>query len=139
MSSSASMRSEISRGWIVSPAWDLAYLVLTPVLIVPAVLLTARYWLTHEQIYLAVISFASLGHHLPGFMRAYGDSELFRRFRYRFLLAPPLFLAVAAVFSVNHLHGLELLLLFWATWHVLMQTYGLMRIYDLKRGAASAL
>jgi tetratricopeptide (TPR) repeat protein len=135
------------RTWIVSPGWDLAYLVLTPLLIVPAVLLASEHWLQPEQIYLAVISFASLGHHLPGFMRAYGDHDLFVRFRWRFLLAPPLALGLALVFTPptplkqalslpwTHLHGLELILLVWGTWHGLMQTYGFMRIYDLRRGA----
>ncbi|BBO31861.1 hypothetical protein PLANPX_1473 [Lacipirellula parvula] len=134
------------RPWIVSPSWDLFYLVLTPLLIVPAVLVAARQWLSPEEIYLAVISFASLGHHLPGFMRAYGDRELFNRFRWRFLLAPPLILALALLFSPPasvaqalhlpwvHLHGLELILLVWGTWHGLMQTYGFMRIYDIRRG-----
>lgn len=134
------------RPWIVSPAWDLFYLVLTPLLIVPAVLIAARQWLRPEEIYLAVISFASLGHHLPGFMRAYGDRELFHRFRWRFLLAPPLIFALALVFTPpasvaqalrlpwTHLHGLELILLAWGTWHGLMQTYGFMRIYDIRRG-----
>jgi Flp pilus assembly protein TadD len=134
------------RVWIVSPAWDLAYLVLTPLAIVPAVLLVLRAQLTPEQIYLAVISFASLGHHLPGFMRAYGDRDLFERYRWRFLLAPPLVFAAALVFTPpqsvaaslrlpwTHLHGLELILLLWGTWHGLMQTYGFMRIYDLRRG-----
>jgi tetratricopeptide (TPR) repeat protein len=136
----------LSRRWVVSPAWDLAYLVLTPLAIVPAVLLLAQRWMTAEGIYLAVISFASLGHHLPGFMRAYGDRDLFLRFRRRFLLAPPLALALALLFSPprrlaeaiglpwTHLHGLELILLVWGTWHGLMQTYGFMRIYDLRRG-----
>jgi tetratricopeptide (TPR) repeat protein len=134
------------RTWIVSPVWDLFYLVLTPVLIVPAVLVAARYWLTPEQVYLAVISFASLGHHLPGFMRAYGDRELFLQYRWRFLLAPPLVLGTALLFTPpqtvasvlrlpwTHLHGMELILLVWGTWHGLMQTYGFMRIYDLRRG-----
>ena len=45
---------------------------------------------------LAVAAFASIGHHLPGFLRAYGDRELFRRFRWRFLLAPPLMLGGGA-------------------------------------------
>jgi tetratricopeptide (TPR) repeat protein len=134
------------RPWIVSPSWDLFYLVLTPLLIVPAVLVAARQWLRPEEIYLAVISFASLGHHLPGFMRAYGDRELFNRFRWRFVLAPPLILALALLFTPPaslaralhlpwvHLHGLELILLVWGTWHGLMQTYGFMRIYDIRRG-----
>jgi len=124
----------------------MTYVVITPVLIVPVVLVLVRHLLTPEQVSLAVISFASLGHHLPGFMRAYGDSELFQRYRVRFLLVPPLVFAIALLFSppsfvVNglnlpwrHLHGLELLLLVWGTWHGLMQTYGFMRIYDVRRG-----
>jgi tetratricopeptide (TPR) repeat protein len=140
--------SAARRAWIVSPAWDLAYLVLTPLAIVPTVLVAVRHWLTPEQVYLAVIAFASLGHHLPGFMRAYGDRALFRRFRLRFILAPPLVFAAALVFTPppsvaaalklpwTHLHGLELILLLWGTWHGLMQTYGFMRIYDLRGGAA---
>jgi len=132
--------------WIVSAWWDLAYVVVTPLVIVPVVLILVRHWLTPEQITLAVIAFASLGHHLPGFMRAYGDRELFRRYRWRFLLAPPLVFAVALLFTPpgsvanalqlpwRHLHGLELILLFWGTWHGLMQTYGFMRIYDLRLG-----
>ena len=132
--------------WIVSAWWDLAYVVVTPVAIVPVVLILARYWLTAEQVSLAVISFASLGHHLPGFMRAYGDRELFLRFRWRFLLAPPLAFGLALLFTPpnalaaalhlpwKHLHGLELILLFWGTWHGLMQIYGFMRIYDVRLG-----
>ncbi|QDS98336.1 tetratricopeptide repeat protein [Adhaeretor mobilis] len=134
------------RAWIISPAWDLAYLVATPLVIVPAVLLVVRNWVSPEKVALTVISFASLGHHLPGFMRAYGDRELFARFRWRFLLAPPLLFLLALLFSPpawlaqrldlpwGHLHGLELILLVWGTWHGLMQTYGFMRIYDVKLG-----
>jgi tetratricopeptide (TPR) repeat protein len=144
--SASAPTTAVRRPWIVSPAWDLFYLVLTPLLIVPAVLVVARQWLRPEEIYLAVISFASLGHHLPGFMRAYGDAELFRRFHWRFLLAPPLIFALALLFTPppalatalgipwTHLHGLELILLAWGTWHGLMQTYGFMRIYDIRRG-----
>ncbi|RIK79476.1 MAG: hypothetical protein DCC67_10415 [Planctomycetota bacterium] len=114
--------------------------------IVPAVLVAVRHWWQPEQVYLAVIAFASLGHHLPGFMRAYGDRELFSRYRWRFLLAPPLTFALALLFTPpqalaaalrlpwTHLHGLELILLVWGTWHGLMQTFGFMRIYDIRRG-----
>ena len=137
--------------WIVAPWWDLVYLVGSPVLIVPVVLILLRFWLTPEQVSLAVISFASLGHHLPGFMRAYGDAELFRRFRLRFLLVPPLVFFIAILFSPpvwlaeslrlpwKRLHGLELVLLFWGTWHGLMQTYGFLRIYDIRRGIVDRL
>jgi Flp pilus assembly protein TadD len=124
----------------------MAYVVVTPFLIVPVVLILARQVLTPEQVSLAVISFASLGHHLPGFMRAYGDRELFWRYPWRFLAVPPLVFTLALLFTPptwlaehlhipwRHLHGLELVLLVWGTWHGLMQTYGFMRIYDIKRG-----
>ncbi len=132
--------------WIVSAWWDLSYIVVTPLLIVPVVLIAARRWLTAEELSLVVIAFASLGHHLPGFMRAYGDSALFSRYRTRFLLVPVLVLGLALLFSPpsglasalrlpwTHLHGLELILLIWGTWHGLMQTYGFMRIYDVRLG-----
>ena len=134
------------RPWIVSAWWDLTYVVITPVAIVPVVLILAQHYLTAEQLLLVVIAFASLGHHLPGFMRAYGDRDLFLRFRWRFLLVPPLVFCLALLFTPpramaelfhlpwTHLHGLELILLIWGTWHGLMQTYGFMRIYDVKLG-----
>ncbi len=119
--------------WIVSPLADVVLLVASPLAIVPIVTLAARQF-SAETIFLFVASFASLGHHLPGFLRAYGDPALFRRFRWRFLLAPPLVAAAAIFFAVEKMHGLDLLLMLWATWHIVMQTYGMMRIYDLKRG-----
>lgn len=119
--------------WIMSPARDLLFLIATPLAIVPAVIWLAEHRFSPEQIALAVFAFASLGHHLPGLMRAYGDRELFSQFRWRFLLAPPLALAVCWLCFVElQLHGLELMLLVWATWHIMMQTYGFMRIYDNK-------
>jgi len=132
--------------WIVSAWWDMAYVVITPLAIVPLVLILVQRWLTPEEISLAVIAFASLGHHLPGFMRAYGDHDLFVRYRWRFLLCPVIVFGLALLFSPptqianvlglpwQHLHGLKLILLFWGTWHGLMQTYGFMRIYDVRMG-----
>jgi tetratricopeptide (TPR) repeat protein len=132
-------RTSVSAGrnsiWIISPAADLGLLILTPLAIIPLVLWLANGPMTAEAIGLTVFAFASLGHHLPGLMRAYGDRELFAQFRWRFLLAPPLAVAVCWLSLMTFkLHGLELLLLLWATWHILMQTYGFLRIYDMKRG-----
>lgn len=136
--------------WIISPAWDLAYIVATPLAIVPLVLWLEQAVFTPTQIILFVTSFATLAHHLPGFMRAYGDRDLFRRFRWRFLVVPPLALAAAIAFlppptlaarwslPYRSLDGLELALLVWGTWHGLMQTFGFMRIYDMKRGSDDA-
>ncbi len=143
---SSSLAATPRQTWIVSAWWDMAYVVVTPLAIVPALLIVVRRWLTPEEISLAVIAFASLGHHLPGFMRAYGDRDLFLRYRWRFLLCPLVVFALALLFSPparlanalelpwQHLHGLELILLFWGTWHGLMQTYGFLRIYDVRMG-----
>lgn len=126
-----------SQSWLISPLADLCLFVAAPLAIVPGVAWMGRY-LAPEQIFLIVAAFASLGHHLPGFLRAYGDRELFQRFRWRFLIAPPAVLIAAVLCSLSGLHGLELILLLWATWHIMMQTYGFMRIYDLKCGGHHA-
>lgn len=139
MSQATSAAEKPRSPWIVSPSWDLAYVVATPLLILPVVTLLAHRVFSPEQISLVVVAFASIGHHLPGFMRCYGDRDLFERFRWRFILAPPVLFVVCSVFVFNGLHGLELIVLFWATWHGLMQVYGFMRIYDLKRGIRDAL
>lgn len=136
--------------WIISPAWDLAYIVATPLAIVPVVMWLEQAVFTPTQILLFVTSFATLAHHLPGFMRAYGDRELFARFRWRFLLVPVVVLLTAIAFLPppslvrrwnlpwSSFDGLELALLLWGTWHGLMQTFGFMRIYDMKRGTGDA-
>jgi tetratricopeptide (TPR) repeat protein len=126
-----------SDAWIISPTWDLVCLVATPAAIFPALWLLGRHVVSPEQVYLAAFAFASFGHHLPGFLRAYGDRRLFAQYRWRFLLAPPLICAVVLLFAWQDLHGLILIMFVWATWHVLMQSYGLLRIYDAKRGNLS--
>ena len=124
--------------WIISPAADLGLLILSPLAIIPLVSWLSASVMSAEALALGVFAFASLGHHLPGLMRAYGDRGLFDQYRWRFLLAPPLAIGACWLsFLVFQLHGLELLLLLWATWHILMQTYGFLRIYDLKQGNAS--
>lgn len=120
--------------WIISPAADLLLLIATPLLIVPVILDGAWPRFRVEQISLFVLAFASIGHQLPGFLRAYSDPALFSRYRWRLLLGPPLALLAAWLIAQTQLHALVLLLLLWSTWHVLMQTYGMLRIYESKRG-----
>ena len=83
----------------------------------------------------AVVDIAlAVGHHLPGFIRTYGDADLFRRYRVRFILAPILVFGCSLWFAKHDLHGVLLLSLVWAIWHGMMQHYGFMRIYDAKIG-----
>jgi hypothetical protein len=78
----------------------------------------------------------AIGHHLPGMMRAYGDPALFRRFRWRFILAPVLLLAACGFSLMTGVSsGLLGVAAIWGWWHYLMQTYGFCRIYDAKVGS----
>ena len=117
--------------WILNGWQDLVFFVATPLLIIPLIAILQRYW-TVADIALYVVSFGALGHHLPGMMRAYGDRELFARFRVRFIVAPLFLLAVCNFFAHGNLNGLSVLLLFWGTWHGAAQIYGFLRIYDAK-------
>jgi hypothetical protein len=137
--SSGTAARPASGRWILNLWSDLLLFVATPLLIVPLVFLLQSPWVGVEAktIGILVFSFGALGHHLPGMIRAYGDRELFRRFRARFLVAPVLLLAVAIPVAQYHLHTLTLVILIWGCWHGLMQLYGFARIYDAKVGSIS--
>jgi len=119
--------------WILGPWRDLLLFVATPLVVLPLGLLTASQT-SGERILFWVVAFGALGHHLPGLLRAYGDRELFRRFRWRFVVVPLVLLPVCGLFFVDQLVGMKLIVLAWGIWHFLMQTYGFARIYDAKSG-----
>ncbi|MCB9882598.1 MAG: hypothetical protein H6834_12480 [Planctomycetes bacterium] len=120
--------------WILGPARDLVFVILTPLLVLP-VLLGVRGLLPDQRIYEAVMAFGALGHHLPGMMRAYGDRELFARFRTRFIMAPIALAILCAWSSVEGLHAMAVVALGWGLWHGWMQVHGFARIYDAKAGS----
>ncbi len=122
--------------WILSPLSDSLLFIGAPLICIAAFLPLRSVW-GAENLSLFLLAFFTFGHHLPGFIRAYGDRELFARYSWRFLLAPPLILAATLWFSARDLHGLLFLVFTWDIWHVLMQHYGFMRIYDAKQGEIS--
>jgi tetratricopeptide (TPR) repeat protein len=119
-----------ARGWILGPTEDLVLFLGTPLLLVAAFAVAERYWSLVALGFFSTV--LAMGHYLPGFMRAYGDPALFRRFRWRFLLAPPLFMSLAVVMTRLESQVFLLVVVLWGAWHWLMQTYGLVRIYDAK-------
>ncbi len=120
--------------WILNSWQDLLLFIATPILIIPALML-AQLQLTDEQIYRAVIMFGASGHHFPGLLRAYGDRELFARYKLRFILSPIFLVGFCMACAQWSPTTLSVLVLGWGFWHGLMQVYGFMRIYDAKAGS----
>lgn len=133
--------SGMRSGWILNCPTDLLLFVATPLLIIPVALLlkSDRVGDRVEAFSIIVTAFGALGHHLPGMIRAYGDRDLFQRFKGRFIAAPLFLLAVCIPMSQQHLNGMLLILLLWGCWHGLMQVYGFARIYDAKAGSVSSV
>jgi len=124
--------------WILNSWRDLILYVGTPLFLLPMFLLAQARW-SAQDIYIFVAAFGAMGHHLPGMIRAYGDRALFRRFRWRFIVAPIFLLSVCVAFYWWDLKGIILIVFFWGVWHGMMQTYGFCRIYDAKAGSFAAL
>jgi Flp pilus assembly protein TadD len=122
--------------WILTPWLDLVLFVGTPLLIIPSFFAAQTRWKV-EDLALIVASFGAIGHHLPGMLRAYGDRALFKRFRWRFSIAPLFLASTCLVFALRDLNGIVLVVYLWGVWHGLMQTYGFLRIYDAKTGPPS--
>jgi len=129
--SNRSQQAAPSTPWLQSRTWDLSYVLATPLLCLLAVFML-RGTVSSLELWLGVLAFGAMGHHFPGFLRAYTDPQLFHRFKARFLLAPPLFFATVLFFTRQGLHGMILVVALWGLWHGMMQHYGFMRIYDAK-------
>jgi Flp pilus assembly protein TadD len=122
-----------ARVWILSPAFDLTFFILTPVLVTLVLIPIARFF-PPAEFAAFLLAFFTFGHHLPGFLRAYFDADLFRRHRLVFIATPPAVFVLAFELARWNLHGLLLVVFTWDIWHVLMQQYGFLRIYDAKVG-----
>ncbi len=122
--------------YIVSPRTDLL-LIVGAVVVCPAILLPMAHWSSPYTVWLTVMTLGAVGHHLPSFLRTYGDRELFMRYRLRLILAPILLFSLTLGFSLRDLHGMLLISFCWSIWHGMMQHFGFLRIYDSKVRAIS--
>jgi len=117
--------------WILGPKRDSLCFILTPLLIVP-VILALKERVQPEVLGIYVLGFGGFGHHLPGFIRAYSDPDLFRRFKLRFTAVPLLLILICGLYSFLNLNALVFATVAWGTWHGAMQINGFLRIYDSK-------
>ena len=123
--------------WILSAGLDGVFIVGAPLVILPVLFLLSE-WLSPAAVAAFVLVTLSTAHHLPGFLRVYGDPVLFERYRMRFVVMPPLVWLCVFWLAWNRLATVLLVSLVWAIWHGLMQVYGVMRIYAVKAGERSS-
>lgn len=127
--------------WVLSPVQDTLLIIAAPLLTL-ALALFSMYWFGAVKgatlVLLTHVVF-TVAHHLPTFIRIYGDLELARRYNWHFIFAPVISLSFAlGVLTWLNLNGYPLehflyfyiLLTLWDPWHFMRQHYGFMRIYD---------
>ncbi len=100
--------------WILDAPRDLLLLIATPVVILPLLALARATW-SDAAIAGVVLAFGATGHHLPGLLRAYGDRDLFERFRARFIFGPVLLFIVCLFFYAFHFQGMIAMVTAWGT------------------------
>jgi len=143
-------RHSLRQDWVLNPVQDWLLIIAAPVLVVAAALLLFRLFDAAQAttLILTVHVVFTVAHHLPTFIRVYGDVELLRRYRWRFVLAPalPVAFSVSLLLFLNtHQYPLEyflyayIFLALWDPWHFLRQHYGFMRIYDRANTAPRVL
>src|SRR4051794_1277575 len=100
--------------WILGPKRDLLFFIFPPLLIIPLILVLKRA-IPPETLGLYILGLGGFGHHLPGFIRAYADPGLFKRYKLRFTVVPALLLVVCALYSYLDLNALLLATVAWGT------------------------
>ncbi|MFL6577961.1 MAG: hypothetical protein ACJ8MR_15165 [Povalibacter sp.] len=138
------------QNWILSPLQDSLLVVATPVLVMALALIMFRTLGSAAATSLIIVAHIvfTVAHHLPTFIRIYGDVELFRQHRWHFIMAPvvPLLFSAVVLGYINH-HAfpvenflyLYIMLVLWDPWHFLRQHYGFVRIYDRPNEAPKQL
>jgi hypothetical protein len=146
----ASSTASAPQAWILSPAQDALFVVAAPLIVLIAAI-AAFTWVGAAEATASILLLhvvLTVAHHLPTFIRVYGDTDLFQRFKWTFLLAPvfPLGFAAAALWYLNandypveNALYLWVLLALWDPWHFLMQHYGFTRLYDRNNAAPRKL
>lgn len=116
--------------FIVSPLYDSVFFLGSP-LVAVAVVFSLASVLPAVTVESGVLVYMAIGHHVPTFLRAYGDPDEYARNRFRLLVIPALVLPliVAAVLLDSRLLGM---IFIWDQYHFVRQHYGFMRIYDAK-------
>jgi len=143
---SALRAAQPAQNWILDPVQDTIFIIAAPLITLTLALLTFHFYGPMEATGLIVVvhTVFTVAHHLPTFIRIYGDVELFRRFKWSFLLGPliPFTFALGVLGYLNdralpleNFFYIWIILTLWDPWHFMRQHYGFMRIYDRHNAA----
>jgi len=134
-------RGRTRQNWVLDPVQDTLFIIAAPLIALALALLAMQHYGAAKgaALVITVHIVLTVAHHMPTFIRIYGDVDLFRRFKWSFVLGPviPLiFSAVVLVYLNIHQYPVEyflylyIFLSLWDPWHFLRQHFGFMRIYD---------
>jgi hypothetical protein len=138
------------QNWVLNPYQDTLFVIAAPVIVLAVTLWAFQRFGAAEATSLIVVThiIMTVAHHLPTFIRIYGDVDLFKRFKWNFVLGPviPMVFSIGVLSYINT-HDLPvesflylyIMLVLWDPWHFLRQHYGFMRIYDRPNAAPRKL
>ncbi len=149
-SPSARIQRRTQQNWVIDRRSDGLFIIAAPLISLVWALAFVLWF--GPAVVLTIFAVFNVAHHLPTFIRIYGDRDLMRRFRWSLLLGPvlpfSLAMCVAAYvvlggYDMTNVLYLMIILQLWDPWHFLMQHYGFMRIYDrnnqVRRAVASRM
>ena len=131
-----------SAGFIASPLYDTVLFILAPVLALALVVpVAASPWALAWQPLLGIaerpavlfILVWSHAHAVAVFFRSHGNRAIFVQHRFAFV-GVPILVFLALMVSNWVMVSALVLAPFWAVYHIGMQSFGLCRIYDVRRG-----
>ena len=139
LSNSRSVRPK--QNWVLDPVQDFLFIIAAPLICLGLAVLAMQYYGAARGATMVIMAHVVLtvAHHMPTFIRIYGDLDLLQRFKWNFLLGPvvPVLFSVAVLGYINyHQYPVEyflylyIFLALWDPWHFLRQHFGFMRIYD---------
>ena len=133
----SSIAAPFTHAYIIDRRTDWIWFLTLPFVAVFAGLLSDEY--LPGAALAAIAVWVTVPHHFATWLRVYGSSVEFNRWRDRFIVGPVVLVLLAYVAMRYAPLSLVLIVTLWDHQHSLMQQYGFSRIYDFKAKAGTAI